>query len=120
MIEDDPDVAALAQRVLPGLQVYGDLAAYRAADMAPPRLIVLDLELPDGQGLDVLKEIRGRHATKDTPVVVFTGTDIDPIEGQRRGANAWVRKPREADELERALRAIGDFWLGLNRTVSPP
>lgn len=116
MVEDDRDVAAMAKALYPSLTVVGELGALaQALEGKQPKLIVLDLELPDGHGFDALEELRRSARTKDVPIVVFTATDLPPTEGLERGANAWVRKPSDAEALETALRSIFDFWTGLNQ-----
>lgn len=125
MVEDDPDVVACAQLAAGGvpLEVYADgeqalQALFSAADL--PAVLLLDLELPGLHGLEVLERLRSRGATRHLPVVVFTGTGTDPAEGYRRGANAWVEKPRDADALEQAVEQIIGFWLGHNHPARAP
>ncbi len=62
-------------------------------------LIVLDLQLPDMYGTEVLKFIR--NIRKSVPVVVLTGhgTEKDRLECMRLGANAFIHKPLDIDRL---------------------
>lgn len=68
--------------------------------------IVLDLMLPDGSGLDVLAELRG--AKDSTPVVLLTARDqvADRISGLDAGADDYMGKPFDLDELAARLRAV--------------
>lgn len=70
-----------------------------------PDLLVLDLLLPDMNGLQVLQALRGEAITKDLPVVVLTAKkDIDTISNARRfGANAYLIKPVRLDKLTKTI-----------------
>jgi len=69
-------------------------------------LIVLDLNLPDMEGLDILKALRARK--DETPVMVLTAKDTVPdrVEGLDSGADDFVIKPFELDEVCARLRAL--------------
>src|ERR1700733_11335377 len=66
-----------------------------------PEIILLDLNLPRIDGLEVLKRIRADERTRFVPVVVLTSSkeDDDLIKSYANGANAYVRKPVEFDEF---------------------
>lgn len=119
LVEDDADVALLVGDIMgAGVAHFSDGASAVEAltsSTTQPRLVLLDLELPKMDGLEVLRRLRAHPATRRTPVVVFTGTDVDPDMGYRMGANGWVRKPRDADELARAVQAIQSYWMDWNR-----
>lgn len=68
--------------------------------------MVLDLMLPDGLGIDVLKELRGKR--NGTPVLLLTARDQVPdrIAGLDAGADDYVGKPFDLDELAARLRAL--------------
>ncbi len=120
MLEDDADVATLVSSIIDGLEVAPDVASLDGMDCRDAKLFILDLELPDGHGLDVLRGIRKDPLTAKTPVVVFTNVDAPPDAGMELGANAWVRKPADAAGLEHALRSIASFWIHLNQVVTRP
>lgn len=69
--------------------------------------VVLDLMLPDGSGLDVLKEMRA--AGNRTPVLLLTALDevADRVKGLDLGADDYLGKPFDLDELAARVRAIG-------------
>ncbi|WP_162652778.1 response regulator transcription factor [Lentilitoribacter sp. Alg239-R112] len=69
-------------------------------------LVILDLGLPDMDGLDVLKEIRSNR--KSTPVLILTarGALDDRISGLDLGADDYMTKPFEIDELQARVRAL--------------
>jgi len=108
VVEDDPSVS---EPLISGLgrngietthvayatQVVG---ALRGADV-----VILDLGLPDGEGLDVLREIR---TISDVPVIIATarGEETDRIIGLELGADDYVVKPFSVRELAARIRAI--------------
>ncbi|UAK24701.1 response regulator [Sphingomonas nostoxanthinifaciens] len=76
-----------------------------------PALILLDLNLPDMSGTDILAKIKGEGALKRTPVVVLTTTD-DKIEIQRcydLGCNVYITKPVNYESFADAIRQLGLF-----------
>ncbi len=123
LVEDDPDVSALVHGLVEehDLESFDDGAQAVDAltgDSAIPHVILLDLDLPGMHGLEVLKRLRLHPRTRRVPIVIFTATDLPPDEGYRLGANAWVHKSNDVDELEAALQAILSFWTGLNQPAS--
>ncbi len=110
LIEDEesiaePLAAALAREgfdVATAGTAAGGLDAFRAH---PPDAVLLDVMLPDGDGRDVLREIR---QTARTPVVMLTarGAELDRILGLELGADDYVTKPFSAAELAARLRAV--------------
>jgi two-component system response regulator len=81
-----------------------------------PRLIVLDWYLPKVGGADVLSAIRHNLRTLFTPVIILSSSRVlqDRIAGYRLGANSFVLKREDAEEFNRALKAIAVYWLDLN------
>jgi len=82
-----------------------------------PKLILLDLQLPKVNGLEVLRRIRADPLTEDIPVVIFTHSKEDRhiIEGYKLGANSFLVKRHDFDEFMKAIQALGIYWLVLNR-----
>lgn len=76
------------------------------AGTEPYSVIVLDLGLPDMDGLKVLQQLRSRRVT--TPILILTARDTldDRIEGLDRGADDYMPKPFDPRELEARMRAI--------------
>jgi CheY-like chemotaxis protein len=85
-----------------------------------PDLILLDLRLPRVDGLEVLEQVKADLELKLIPVVVLTtsSADDDVRRAYARGANSYLVKPFEPDEFLKLTRAMGHYWLRLNRTVS--
>ncbi|HUO21939.1 MAG TPA: response regulator [Caulobacteraceae bacterium] len=76
-----------------------------------PALVLLDLNLPDMSGADILAKIKGDPALKRTPVVVLTTTD-DKLEIQRcydLGCNVYLTKPVNYENFADAIRQLGLF-----------
>jgi CheY-like chemotaxis protein len=75
-------------------------------------LILLDLNLPDMSGIDILEKIKTNPHTRRLPVVILTTTD-DEGEIQRcydLGANVYITKPVEYDSFAHAIRQLGLFF----------
>lgn len=81
-----------------------------------PSLIILDLNLPKIDGLEILRRIRANERTKSVPVVVLTSSslDHDKIESYHLGVNSYIEKPMKYDNFAKAITEIGLYWTGLN------
>ena len=111
LIEDDPSLQAALQRSLSrmGMQVQAcgnGIQALALWKQALPDAVVLDLNLPGMDGLEVLTH--ARKAALTTPVVILTarGTVGDKVLGLNAGADDYLPKPFDLDELEARLRAL--------------
>lgn len=111
VIEDDPILSdglrvglGLAGWTVDAVAGYGDARAALASTSFDT--IVLDLMLPDGSGLDLLGELRGNGNA--TPVVLLTALDetSDRIRGLDAGADDYIGKPFDLDELAARIRAV--------------
>ncbi|HEY9850652.1 MAG TPA: response regulator [Leptolyngbyaceae cyanobacterium] len=78
----------------------GDEALARI-DESPPDLVILDVVMPTMNGFEVVRELRGNEKTKHLPVVFCTqkNTAIDKIWGMDMGADAYVTKPFDPQQL---------------------
>ena len=82
-----------------------------AASSGRQQLILLDLNLPDMTGIDILQKLKGNKHTKRSPIVVLTTTD-DSREIQRcydLGANVYITKPVNYEGFANAIRQLGLF-----------
>jgi chemotaxis family two-component system response regulator Rcp1 len=77
------------------------ISALTGRRSAPPDLIVLDLNLPRYDGLEILKTIREDSGLKDIPVVILTSSDSpkDRVAASEFGADCYIRKPSKLDEF---------------------
>lgn len=80
--------------------------------LAPYELVLLDLLLPDGRGLDLLRAMRARGDA--TPVVILTALDqiSDRIAGLNAGADDYLVKPFDLDELSARVRSVSRRYHG--------
>jgi DNA-binding response OmpR family regulator len=85
----------------------GDEAEVAIAESSPD-LIVLDWMLPSISGLEVCRQIRRKAETRDVPVIMLTarGEEADRVRGLDSGADDYVVKPVDLDELAARLRAL--------------
>ena len=112
LIEDDASMQKALQRAFSrrGFEVQGctdgALAVAHWTAMRPD-VVVLDLSLPNVDGLQVLE--RARHSGLATPLLILTarGTVGDRIMGLNLGADDYLPKPFDLDELEARVRALG-------------
>jgi len=111
LVEDDPSMQTALKRTLTNrgmeVELCGDgRAALERWKAAPPDVVMLDLTLPGMDGLLVLEE--ARKAGLRTPVLILTarGTVGDRVIGLNTGADDYLPKPFDLDELEARLRAL--------------
>lgn len=85
-----------------------------------PSVVLLDINLPKIDGLEVLRRIRADTRTRLLPVVLLTSSneEEDRLRGYALGANSYVRKPVDFDEFVHAAGQLGLYWLLLNE--APP
>lgn len=81
-----------------------------------PDLILLDLKLPQINGLEVLKRIRTDERTKLVPVVILTSSKErrDLTECYELGANSYIRKTVDFVEFRKTMELLGLYWLVFN------
>lgn len=103
----------------------GQQALYLLNDMlikinnkALPDLIILDINLPKINGLEVLKLIKERETLKTFPVVMLTSSNekCNIKNSYLRNANSYIQKPHEFTNFVEVFNQIIDYWLKLNLT----
>ncbi|MDY7086105.1 MAG: response regulator [Actinomycetota bacterium] len=109
------DIATDGEQALQYLFGSDEAASRRTA--ALPALVLLDLNMPKINGLEVLRSIRADSRTKYLPVVILTTSteERDIVNTYDLGANSFVRKPVAFDEFLEAVRLLGMYWLLVNR-----
>ncbi len=125
MIEDDEGHARLIERNIRRAGIHNGIRHFVDGGTAidylfndkngpalnGPALVLLDLNLPDMSGIDILARIKGEPKLKRTPVVVLTTTD-DKVEIQRcydLGCNVYITKPVNYESFADAIRQLGLF-----------
>jgi DNA-binding response OmpR family regulator len=110
LVEDDERISEPLIRVLRAEQfdvthVAAGQPALDAVDSAPPALVLLDLTLPDIDGLDVCRRLRADHP--NLPIIMLTARaeEMDVIVGLGAGADDYVAKPFRLAELVARIRA---------------
>ena len=128
MIEDDEGHARLIERNVRRAGVNNEIVPFRdgtsaltylfgpdgSGEVSQRRhlLILLDLNLPDMTGIDILEKVKANPHTRRSPVIVLTTTD-DAREIQRcydLGANVYVTKPVNYEGFANAIRQLGLFF----------
>jgi two-component system, response regulator len=133
LVEDNPDDVMLTERAFRKNNISNDLAVagdgeealrYLLPDIPTgavplPVMVLLDINLPKINGLDVLRRIRSHERTKYLPVVVLTTSseERDIVESYDLGANSYVRKPVVFESFIDAVRVLGLYWLLVNESA---
>jgi CheY-like chemotaxis protein len=93
----------------------------RAGKDGLPCVILLDVRLPDGSGMELLSEIKEHAILRSVPVVVLTSSDDTPDirKAYQLGANSYLVKPVVFDEFHRKVREAGIYWALLNHLYDP-
>jgi two-component system, OmpR family, response regulator CpxR len=111
LIDDDVELCELLSSWLSqeGFQVRachdGSSARKALAELAPAA-VVLDVMLPDGSGLELLKQLRNEHAELPVLMLSARGEPLDRILGLELGADDYLAKPCDPRELTARLRAV--------------
>ena len=114
IVEDEPDIAGLMRHAL---ERGGDLevemvatgaAALKSVMEEPPNLVLLDLNLPFIDGLEVCRLLRGRASSAAIPIIMVTArtSESDRVTGLELGADDYVTKPFSLRELVARVRAV--------------
>ena len=127
LIEDNPGDVELVHEALQSGKVLNRISVATDGEVAMaflnrasgfedaprPDLILLDLNLPKKDGLEVLREIRDHPDVSRVPVVILTSSqaDRDILKSYDLGANCFISKPVEVDEFLAVVRSTGEFWL---------
>jgi len=134
LVDDSPDDVALTLRAFRTNNITNkvDVAPdgeealkymLREGERRPkPVLILLDINLPKVNGLEVLRRIRADERTRHLPVVMLSTSseDRDIVESYDLGANSYVRKPVVFNEFVDAVKVLGLYWLLVNQSVLTP
>jgi two-component system response regulator len=104
-----------------GVEAIAELSVERIAGRGElPTVVLLDLNLPKINGMEVLKHIRFDQRTQRIPIVILSSSEEerDLIESYALGANSYVKKPVDFDEFVDAVKVLGFYWLTFNLSAS--
>ncbi len=129
LVEDNQDDVLIIERALKEAKVINHLyvvrdgqealdflyrkGAYGDAAAAPrPGLILLDINLPKVNGLEVLKTLKTDESLRMIPTIMLTVSkrDEDVISGYNFGCNSFIQKPVEFERFVDVVRQIGLYW----------
>lgn len=135
LVEDNPNDEALALRAFRKNNILNDVLVARDGQEAldylfgtgkyshrkniyPPRVILLDLNLPKVSGLEVLKRLRSDVRMQFVPVIVMTASQEEQeiMESCSLGASSYIRKPVDFDNFTEATRQLGLSWVLINES----
>ena len=133
LVEDNPDDELLTRRTLKKSNVCNQLVVARDGvepldylfctgthegrdSDTMPQVILLDLDLPKIDGLEVLKRIRSDKRTRRIPTVIFTSSEDQEnlVDSYTLGANSYVRKPLDIAQFRAAVQQLELYWVVLN------
>jgi two-component system response regulator len=133
LVEDNPDDETLTLRALKKNNIKNEVViandgaealdylfgtgVYAGRDMSTmPAVVLLDLQLPKVNGLEVLEHVRANERTRALPVVILTSSkeEQDIVRSYSLGANSYVQKPVDFVQFVDAVKQLGLYWLLLN------
>ena len=139
LVEDNPDDVDLTLRAFKKSNILNEVVIARDGAEAldylfgtgthagrdlniMPAIIMLDLNLPKIDGLEVLRRLRADERTKFLPVVILTSSseEQDMLNSYKLSANSYVRKPVDFTQFTEAVRQLGLYWLLLNECPPKP
>lgn len=139
LAEDDPNDVLLIQRAFQKAGLQGSLRIVRDGEEAIrylngggdyadrqrfplPFLLLLDLKMPGADGFDVLQWVRTERAFKRLLVIVLTSSNLqsDVDRAYELGANSYLVKPVEFQEMVNMIQRFEVYWTEMNRTPTPP
>jgi len=90
--------------------------SYKTRINTPPVFLLLDIQMPEIDGIEVLKIIRSSAELKNLPVVMLTSSNMesDVLDCYMLGANGYVVKPINFDDFVKTIKAIGAYWAKVN------
>lgn len=113
LVEDDESIRELVVYTLnsQGMEAEGfevPSAFWTAVDKRVPDLVLLDIMLPEEDGLEILKKLRKRRDTRQLPIAMLTakGSEYDTVKGLDSGADDYIPKPFRMMELVSRVKAL--------------
>ncbi len=134
LVEDNPDDVEITRRAFRKGRIANELHVVRdgqealdflfregdyggGTDTPRPDLILLDLNLPRVNGIEVLKKIRASGDLSVIPVIMLTVSEReeDVLKSYELGSNTYITKPVEVDKFMRAVEVLGEYWIVIAR-----
>lgn len=134
LVEDNPDDAELAIRELKKHNMANNLFHVKDGEEAlefifatgkyasrninqTPKVVLLDIQMPKVNGMEVLQKIKSNEQTRATPVVMLTSSKEDPDiqKCYSLGANSYIVKPVNFEGFADAIKNLGFYWLLINK-----
>ena len=133
LAEDDPLDAELTIQTLRSVPLMNEIlhfkdgfeltqylfrnAPYEEIPFEEPLFIVLDIKMPRIDGLEALEIIRKNEQFKHIPIVMLASSNqhVDIIKSYSIGVNAFVVKPVDLTEFNKAVKTLGLFWALINK-----
>ena len=135
LVEDNIDDAELAIRELKKHKVGNNLLHLKDGEEALdfifatgkftgvkniqylPKVILLDIQMPKVNGMEVLEKIKADERTKAIPVVILTSSNQSPDikKCYNLGVNSYIVKPVDFENYSKTIRELGLYWLLSNR-----
>jgi CheY-like chemotaxis protein len=83
----------------------------------PPKLVILDLNLPKVDGKEVLRCIRADERTRTLPVVIMTSSqeESDLTASYQLGTNSYIVKPIDFEKFSKTIADLGYYWVFINK-----
>ena len=113
LVEDDESIRELLVYTLNGQGLVAEGFAYpsdfwHAMEKKIPDLVLLDIMLPEEDGLEILQKLRKKKETKNIPIAMLTakGSEYDVVKGLDGGADDYIRKPFRMMELVSRVKAL--------------
>lgn len=110
VVDDSPTIRHLLRNIIRELGYEVTEAAGGRAGVAVARtkafdLIITDLNMPEGDGFTLVREVRGLSGYAATPIIILTteSKETEVARGKLVGATAWIVKPFERDTLRKVL-----------------
>lgn len=126
LVEDNPGDIRLTREALKDSKIHNTLEVVedgkealdylrnvgKYKDSTRPDLVLLDLDMPNTSGREVLQEVKSDPNLRSIPLVVLTvsKSDQDILNSYDMQANAYVNKPLDLDQFIKVIRTIEDFW----------
>jgi two-component system response regulator len=134
LVEDNADDIEITRRAFRKSRVANELSVARDGEEALeyllghgryagpkrpriPDLVLLDINLPRVNGLEVLRRIRSSSEFSALPIIMLTSSqrEEDVVTAYASGSNTYIPKPVQFDSFLRALEILGEYWIVLAR-----